>query len=117
MSGEHPPSPAVCEWVKWCERPTLFEMELRNRAGSERIAVCRLHLAAAELYGYRRLDGGTTTPSPYDGVLGRDLDADPRPDPGPSADEWGPEPDDEPDEALDSEPDDERGPGRGSDTR
>ena len=77
MSSDDPSSPLVCEWVKWCERPTAFELELRNRAGSELIAVCRLHLAAAELYGYRRLDGGTVSPSLYEGVLGRDLDADP----------------------------------------
>jgi hypothetical protein len=76
MSGDQRPSPLVCEWVKWCERPTAFELELRNRAGSEWIAVCRLHLAAAELYGYRRLDGGTESPSLHEGVLGRDLDAD-----------------------------------------
>jgi hypothetical protein len=45
----------ACEWVAWCAREAEVEVELSNRAGSERIVVCRLHLAAARLYGYRDL--------------------------------------------------------------
>jgi len=45
----------VCDWVDWCAREGEVQVELSNRAGTERMVVCRLHLAAAKLYGYREL--------------------------------------------------------------
>jgi hypothetical protein len=43
----------VCEWVGWCERPAEHVVELRNRAGAEQMHVCGLHLAPAQIYGYK----------------------------------------------------------------
>ena len=57
-NGTHPP----CGWVDWCDRQAAYELELSNRAGSERIAVCRLHLAAARIYGYRPTEGVDGSP-------------------------------------------------------
>jgi hypothetical protein len=51
----------VCTWVEWCRREAEHEVELSNRAGTERMWVCRLHLAAARLYGYRPV--GTPPPA------------------------------------------------------
>ena len=46
----------VCDWVKWCTNDAVHNLVLRNRAGTEHIAVCTLHLAAAQIYGYRPVD-------------------------------------------------------------
>ena len=56
----------ACGWVDWCARDGEIEVELSNRAGTERMVVCRLHLAAARLYGYREL--GTDGPEGPDGA-------------------------------------------------
>ena len=45
----------VCDWADWCAREGEVQVELSHRAGTERMVVCRLHLAAAKLYGYREL--------------------------------------------------------------
>jgi hypothetical protein len=49
-------TPPVCDWVKWCSNDAVHELVMRNRAGTEHIAVCTLHLAAAQIYGYRPAD-------------------------------------------------------------
>ena len=56
----------ACGWVDWCARDGEIEVELSNRAGTERMVVCRLHLAAARLYGYREL--GADGPEGPDGA-------------------------------------------------
>ena len=64
----------ACGWVDWCAREGEIEVELSNRAGTERMLVCRLHVGAARLYGYRDL--GSDDPAGPD-----DDHADPGPDP------------------------------------
>jgi hypothetical protein len=43
----------TCQWVDWCARAPAHEVEMSNSAGSERMLVCRLHLKAAQIYGFR----------------------------------------------------------------
>jgi hypothetical protein len=53
----------VCDWVKWCTNEAVHDLVMRNRAGTEHIAVCTLHLAAAQIYGYRPVDDDTAQSS------------------------------------------------------
>jgi hypothetical protein len=56
----------VCQWVGWCEREAEHVVVLSNRAGTETMKVCGLHLEPARIYGYRATGTTDTDASPAD---------------------------------------------------